>query len=117
MALVAVIAHELGHEILLGQKRISIDEPDHEPLTDLLTVFFGLGIFTANSTIQDRGWHSGGWSGWETSKMGYLDQPTLGYALAQFARVRAEHNPAWIKYIRPDVRAPMKQSFRFLTAG
>jgi hypothetical protein len=32
-ALVATIAHELGHIHLLSDERISRDTPDHEPLT------------------------------------------------------------------------------------
>ena len=43
--LVATIAHELGHVILLGRGKISHDDKDHEYLTDLITVFFGLGIY------------------------------------------------------------------------
>ena len=43
MSLVATVAHELGHVRLLGEARIHGGFEDHEPLTDLLTVFFGLG--------------------------------------------------------------------------
>ena len=111
---VATLAHEVGHELLLGQNRISREAPDHEPLTDLLTVFFGLGIFTSNATIRDSGWTQGGWTGWHTSRVGYLDQRTFGYALARFAWARKETNPPWIKHVRPDVRSPLKQSLRFI---
>jgi hypothetical protein len=114
MALVATFAHEIGHEILLGQNRVSGDESDHEPLTDLLTVFLGLGIFTANSTIRDRAWSSGTWAGWSTRRLGYLDQRMFGYAHARFAHARNESNPPWASHIRPDVRAPMAQSLRYL---
>jgi hypothetical protein len=116
VALVATTAHELGHELLLGEGRVSSDTRDHEPLTDLLTVFMGLGIFTANSTIRDQGWSSGVMVGWTTSRLGYLDQRTFGYALARFANVRGESSPKWLKYLRPDVRAPFRQSIRYLEA-
>jgi hypothetical protein len=114
MALVATIAHEIGHEILLGQGRLSREQPDHEPLTDLITVFLGLGIFGANASIFDKGWSSGTWSGWRTSKLGYLDQRTWGYALAKYAHHRAETHPAWLKHLRPDIKAIVKQGLRFL---
>lgn len=52
VALVATIAHELGHALLLGEARISRERKDFEPLTDLLTVFLGLGIFTANAAFD-----------------------------------------------------------------
>jgi len=54
MALVGTMAHELGHVHLLGHGRISQDASDHELLTDLLTVFFGFGVFSANSVIHER---------------------------------------------------------------
>jgi hypothetical protein len=114
MMLVATLAHEIAHEILLGEGRISADEHDHEPLTDLLTVFVGLGVFTANSTISDRGWTQGVWAGWRTSRHGYLDQRMFGYGLAKFAWSRNETMPAWASYVRPDVRVVLKESLRFL---
>ncbi len=40
--LTAIVAHELGHVRLLGEGRITTaDRPDHERLTDLLTVSSG----------------------------------------------------------------------------
>ncbi|HEY0081357.1 MAG TPA: hypothetical protein VGB61_01100, partial [Pyrinomonadaceae bacterium] len=42
MFLVATSAHELGHVRLLGEGRVPASFEDHEPLTDLLTVFLGL---------------------------------------------------------------------------
>ncbi len=54
MAVVATLAHELGHVLLLGQGRISRDAPDHEPLTDLITIFLGMGLYTDNSRVRDR---------------------------------------------------------------
>src|SRR4051812_17298016 len=52
MALVATMAHELGHVRLLGERRIDPERADGEPLTDLFTVFFGLGIFSANAALD-----------------------------------------------------------------
>src|SRR5262245_31383745 len=57
---VATIAHELGHVHLLGDGRLTGDEIDHEPLTDLLTVFLGMGLFTANSRIREKHWTTPG---------------------------------------------------------
>ena len=72
LGLVATLAHEIGHEILLGEGRVSRDQPDHEPLT-LLTVFMGMGShFTANATSSRQGlaWRRlvrMVWPGWDTS--------------------------------------------------
>jgi hypothetical protein len=71
--LIATIAHELSHVKLLGGNKI---EENDEMLTDLTTVFFGLGIFNANSAFQfysqsDR---------WGYSKLGYLNIEEWAYA-------------------------------------
>jgi hypothetical protein len=115
--LISTMAHELGHVLLLGQRRISADEPDHEPLTDLLTVFLGLGVITANAVVHESSWISGGWSGWTVGKRGYLTMPMYGYALALFARERSEPSPKWAKLLRADVRQAFEQGQKFLAAA
>jgi hypothetical protein len=99
---------------LLGHGRISVDTEDHEPLTDLLTVFFGLGVFTANSVIRETSWHAGQLSGWSIGRRGYLGMPVYGYAFARFARARGEDGSDWSRELRPDVRSAFKQAMRFL---
>ncbi len=115
LALVATMAHELSHVHLLGHGRISSEVEDHEPLTDLLTVFLGFGIFTANAVLHEVNWTRGNWSGWSMSTSGYLDMRTFGYALAKFALARNENPPAWIKELRLDVRDAFQKSCRYLT--
>lgn len=114
MKLVATAAHELCHVHLLGDGHISREEEDHEPLTDLLTIFLGLGIFGANVCVRDAGWSNGQWAGWSVSKLGYLQQSTWGYALAVFARMRGEERPAWAKHLRADVRNAFRASERYI---
>jgi hypothetical protein len=116
LAMVATMAHELGHVHLLGHGRISAEEEDHEPLTDLLTVFFGMGVFTANSVIREQSWQDGQYSGWQIGRRGYLGMPIYGYALALFARSRGEDGSEWSGELRPDVRSAFKQSMRFLAS-
>jgi hypothetical protein len=58
-SLAATICHELAHVHLLADNRIKRDEEDCEPLTDLLTVYFGAGIFAANSAFQCYQWQDG----------------------------------------------------------
>ena len=40
----------------------------------------------------------------------------FAYALARFAQSRGENGSAWMKELRLDVRAPFKQSMRYLQA-
>jgi hypothetical protein len=113
-ALIATMAHELGHVHLLGHGRVSHDEEDHEPLTDLITVFFGMGVITANSVIHEDYWQAGHFTGWSMGRHGYLTMAMYGYAFALYARDRDEENPTWTRELRLDVRSAFKQATRYL---
>jgi hypothetical protein len=114
MSLVATCAHELAHELLLGQERITNESADHEPLTDLLTIYLGLGIFGANAAVTASSGFDGGVSFWKVGRQGYLDLRTFGYALSLFARMRGEVKPAWAKELRLDVRDSFRKGLAFL---
>ncbi len=105
VSLVATIAHELAHVLLLYGERVSRDRPDMEPLTDLLTVYFGLGIFAANAAFEyQRGsWH----------RLGYLSEPMFGYALADYALRRGEADPAWARFVDPNPRDALRKGIRY----
>lgn len=110
MSLVATVAHELGHAILLGGELIDPKTPDHEPLTDLLTVFLGLGIFTANSAARFLQFQDERKQGWSMKRLGYLPEEVYGYALAKFAAERGEDRPEWVRHLSTNVRAYCKRS-------
>ncbi|BCB76287.1 hypothetical protein GCM10022251_25090 [Phytohabitans flavus] len=121
MALVATIAHELGHALLIGSDRISVGErEDHEPLTDLLTVYFGLGIFTANAAFEffheARGGitYTGRNTYTRTSRLGYLTEPMYGYALARYAWLRGESDPDWADHLDTNPRSFLMRGLRYL---
>jgi hypothetical protein len=111
MALVATIAHELGHERLLGEGRISSSRPDHEPLTDLLTVFFGLGIFSANAAFE----FSRRPGGWQSRRLGYLTEPMFGYSLAYYSWLRGDPDPDWSGYLDTNPRVYLKKGLKYLS--
>lgn len=112
--LVATLAHELAHVRLIGEGRISASFDDHEPLTDLLTVFLGLGVFTGNSVFSFNQWTDAFSQGWETERVGYLTEEMFGYALAAFAWLRGESKPGWPKYLEGNVSAYFKSSHKYL---
>lgn len=114
MALVATVAHELGHVLLLADGRISHQREDHEPLTDLLTVFFGVGIFAANAAFEYGRENRGEYSYTSSTRLGYLTEPMYGYALARYAWLRGEPNPAWSGYLDTNPRAYLKRGLRYL---
>lgn len=108
--LIATLAHELGHRRLLGEKRMTPDVHDHEQMTDLLPVYFGMGIFGANAVVRE----SATADFWSIRKQGYLSTRVLGYALALFAWMRGERRPDWAKHLRRDSRAVLEQSLKYL---
>jgi hypothetical protein len=116
-ALVAVLAHEIGHVILLRPGRVKRDEPDMEPLNDLLTIFLGFGVFTANSAFQFSQFTNDRSQGWSTRRLGYLSEPLLGYALARFAYERREEKPGWASFVKGNISPYMKRSLAWLKSN
>lgn len=112
--MVATIAHELGHVILLGEERLDPEYPDHEPMTDLLTVFYGMGIFNANSVFSFEQWTNNQAQGWQANRRGYLTEEMFGYALALFAYARGESKPEWSGYLNTNIRSYFKSSLKYL---
>jgi PIN domain nuclease of toxin-antitoxin system len=115
MALVAVLAHELGHIILLRPGLVDRDDPDMEPLNDLLTVFLGFGIFTANAAFRFEQHSDNRSQGWSARRLGYLSEEQFGYALARFAFERGEEKPAWISFLSTNIASYLKRSAAWLT--
>ena len=113
-SLVATVAHELGHVRLLGEGRIHPGFEDHEPLTDLLTVFLGMGVFTGNAVFSFRQWTDAFTQGWQAERRGYMTEEMFGYALGLFAWVRGERTPGWSKYLEGNVSAYFKQGCKYL---
>jgi len=114
LSLVATMAHELGHVILLGGGLMNPETPDHEPMTDLLTIFLGLGIFTANSAGRFKQYQDERKQGWSMQRLGYLREEIYGYALARFARERGEAKPEWVKHLSTNVRVYYRRSHGWL---
>lgn len=114
-SLAATICHELGHVHLLADKRINRDAEDCEPLTDLLTVYFGAGILTANSAFQFSQWQDGNMQGWNVRRHGYLSEALFGFSLACFAWFRGEADAPWRKHLRENVAYYFDDSMHFLS--
>jgi hypothetical protein len=113
---VATLAHELGHVILLGGGLLEPGARDMEPLTDLLTVFLGFAIFNANCAARFRQWQNSHTQGWSMRRLGYLPEEIYGYALARFAQERREQRPSWASYLSTNVRSYFKSSSQWLQA-
>jgi hypothetical protein len=114
MALVAVLAHEIGHLILLGGGLVDRDSQDMEELNDLLTVFLGFGVFNANVAFRFSQYTEVQTQGWSMRRLGYLPEQVWGYALARFAFERNERSPEWSRYLSTNIRAYFKASMKWL---
>lgn len=113
-ALVATMAHELAHVLLLGQSEISREAPHMEALTDLATIYLGLGIFTSNTLVRRHGWIEGNLEGWKVSRKGYISPEMAGWALSLFAWTRGERNPKWARHLSVDGKSYLKQGLKYL---
>ncbi|MCX5662967.1 MAG: hypothetical protein NTW19_25055 [Planctomycetota bacterium] len=113
MSLVGTLAHELAHVRLLGEGRLTGREFDHELLTDLTVVVFGMGLFLANTP---RNWESSltTWPGSDLNKPEYMTPPMFAYALAHLAWFQGDFKPAWAMHLERYARAEFKQALRFL---
>lgn len=113
MALVATLAHELAHHVLI-ERRLFEGERDREWMTDLTTVVFGLGIFVANATVSEKHERVGRSSWWTIGKQGYLPSRATAYAMALHAWLRGEQRPDWGRYMRPDAAEVFQAGLRYL---
>lgn len=114
MCLIAALARETGHNIVLDRRLVEEGAPDMSSLADLMTVFWGLGIFTANAAFHFSQYAGGGRQGWSVSRRGSLSEEMYGYALACWARLRHERHPAWVKHLKPNVAHYFKQSTAYI---
>jgi hypothetical protein len=105
--IVATLAHELAHVKMMEQDVIARND---EYLTDLITVFFGLGIFNANVSFQQYSSRAG----WSYSRQGYLTQQEWGYSLALLAYIRQEKKPDWVKFLSTNIQSDFKKSEMYI---
>jgi len=113
-SLVATMAHELAHVILLGQHGLSAESPHMEAVTDLAAVYLGMGIFTANSLLRAQRWTEGNVEGWRIQRKGYISPEMAGWALALFCWSRGELAPRWARHLSTDPGSYLKMGLRYL---
>lgn len=114
LTVVATLAHELGHVILLGGGHLDPEAEDMEPMTDLVTVYLGLGVFNANASRRFQQFQDDRKQGWSMNRLGYLPEPVFAYALARFARERGEEKPAWTSHLSTNLKVWFRQSADWL---
>lgn len=117
-SLIATIAHELSHYVLMGKINVYLEGDENEWLTDLLAIAYGFGIPIGNSKFSFGQWQSGdGWGGWQYSTQGYLPQQIIAYSMAVIEVKRTDEIPYWIDLMKKDFKEDMKRSMKFLKAN
>jgi len=92
IALISLMAHQLAHYKLLGERRRLIK--NDESLTDLTAVVFGFGIFIGNAQL-------------------YLPDLVIAYALAWLAYYRQE-DTSWKHYLNKTVKKYFERSLSYI---
>lgn len=112
--MVATLAHELSHVLLLGEFRISEDREDHEFLTDLTAIFWGFGIFSGNSRFFHEAWSNSEGSGWRMQTLGYLPLEMMAYATALQCYLAGAETKNTEGFMEKGFRNAFKKSIGFL---
>lgn len=112
---VATLAHELGHLLIHGfETEAPGSEEAQEPATDVCAIFLGFGVFTANAAFHFKQYENGMSQGWSISRLGYLDEQALAYALAIFLELLELDLHATKHHLRPNPSGNAKYALRHL---
>jgi hypothetical protein len=82
-------------------------------LTDLASVYFGMGVFLANTRWRNEN-HIKNMPSVFSFRQDYMTSRMFSYALALFAYARGETEPAWARYLRPHAAETFKGGLRYL---
>jgi len=110
ISLIATIAHELAHEILLGEGWL---EENNEYLTDLTAIFYGFGLFLGNSSFRFAQRNTAFGSEWEYSSKGYLPEQVIAYAMAWLSYERNEEL-YYTQFLSKSMKKFVEQAHKYL---
>jgi tetratricopeptide (TPR) repeat protein len=104
--LVAVIAYELALFKLLDGNYVNSNDPDREVLRDLLGIYFGFGIFVANSVhTKDINW---------MTRTEYLPYEMISYTNALVCYITQNDANNYLKHFNSKTKELFKKDFEFL---
>lgn len=119
--LLAAMAYGLARYHLIAGRRLAADVPDVDHVAELLTVFFGLGVFSADSTVRYYFYPSvpsdiyyGQMQNYEISRFGFLTARHYGYAMALWSSIREDSDYEFAAHLRPDAREPFYDTLKYL---
>ncbi|MSR65709.1 MAG: hypothetical protein EXS18_08020 [Verrucomicrobiae bacterium] len=113
VSLIATFAHELSHYLLATIPNEPPGGSDAiEPATDVGAVFMGFGIFQANSAFSFQQFSDGIMQGWSSSRLGYLGELELSYALAIFVSLHQIDPDPVKRHLDTNPKAYFKSSIK-----
>lgn len=110
--LVATLAHELAHYLLLSERDLVEDET-HELITDLVVAYTGLGVFGANSAFAFEQHGDAFSQGWRSRSSGYLSPRSWAFALAVFGELRGDDG-GMEPYLKPEIASLRRKAVSYL---
>ena len=116
-SLIATLAHEICHPILLSVMEPPPGEPTAEEFaTDLAMIFFGFGIFGANASFAFQQFtdNGTGTQGWSVKRAGYLTHAEWGFGLALRTVLSGEDEQQVLKYLSPDAAAHYARNLKYM---
>ena len=118
--LIATLAHELCHPLLLSTEEKPPGGDDCEEFaTDLAVTYFGFGVFGANSAFHFEQYSdlAGGTQGWSTRRQGYLTEAEWGFSLAVFLLLTDQPGDEIYQYLKSSPAGYLKKSLKYIRAN
>src|SRR5262249_15016839 len=116
LGLLSTMARHLSHIHLFARGRLPREVPDGKAVSDLLTVYLGLGVVTANAVVRERTTTETMGSRGQIERRGERGMPTYASALPRFALSRGDGGRRGSRELRLDVRSSSRGARRYLAA-
>ncbi|MBT5018297.1 hypothetical protein OAF98_02300 [Planctomicrobium sp.] len=112
--LISSLSRDFSRIILVDEGFLTGDETDLEPIVDLTTVFYGLGLFGANACLQEQYEDNVVYFQWSMKRERALSSQEFGYALSLYCWLRNESPGDWVNGLRLDARETFVRGLKFL---
>jgi hypothetical protein len=120
MRLIATLAHEICHPLLLAlpEEPPGGDEME-EFATDVAVTFFGFGVFNSNAgaAIRQFSDNATGTQGWQMEGTGYLSPAERAFALALFLHERPDEQREARNHLQAGALAYYTKAQKYLSAN
>lgn len=111
---VNVISVQVSRAKLIAESNISLDHEEHEYLAEIAAIYFGFGIFQANTSLVKENWAIGEEGGSIVTRAGHLPRNMIGYTLGLQAYLQDSRNPDWLAETTREQRKFAENSLIYL---